>query len=269
MKRTPILAGFLSLLACHGWAVETGSTFQSTKPTDAQVSNWSLGWSNTRGLTGWDYVGYLNGASGVYLGNGWVLTAGHVGSAPFTLQGTTHAVVAGSVKSITDPTYGLADITLFQIENAPNLPALTMAPYLDAGDTVVMLGYGGASGGGSVETWGQNTVQQNLYLVTPKGYTYKTLDFQALAAAGMGQVVTGDSGGGDFVYRDGVWYLAGINEAVDTSGNSYMVYLSYYESEIEAAMATAVPEPCTWALGLVGGGLLLAFGRKRNGASRL
>jgi hypothetical protein len=39
---------------------------------------------------GWSYVGQLNGASCVYLGNGWVLTAGHVGEGTVSLNGTAY-----------------------------------------------------------------------------------------------------------------------------------------------------------------------------------
>lgn len=267
MKTTPSLAGlaaFLCLVACHAGAVVTNGSYQTTEPTDAQVSNWSSGWGNGLGLTGWDYVGYLNGASGVYLGNGWVITAAHVGSSSFTLQGITYSMIAGSSKSFTSTAYGLADITLFQIKDAPDLPALKLASTVYMNETVVMVGYGGASGGGTVETWGKNTVD-SFQLVTPKGTSYKTLDFEASYGATEGNVVTGDSGGGDFVCHDGVWYLAGINEAVDVSGNSYMVYLSYYATSINHAMIETVPEPGTWALGLTGAGLLLAL-RKRRGA---
>ena len=39
---------------------------------------------------GWSNVGTLGGASCVYLGNGWVLTAGHVGEGTVNLNGTAY-----------------------------------------------------------------------------------------------------------------------------------------------------------------------------------
>jgi hypothetical protein len=264
MKRVPIIAGtILCFWVCDAQAIQSDGTYQTTEPTDEQVYGWSSGWENSLGLTGWDYVGSLNGASGVYLGNGWVMTAAHVGAGTFTLQGTAYSMVAGSVKSIfdTDSRYS-ADLILFRINNAPDRPALTIAPIVYITEPVIMLGYGGAG----VETWGENAVGPELHTITPSGYTYKTVDFAASYSDGPGRVVGSDSGGGDFVQHNGLWYLAGINEAKD-SNNSYLVYLPNYLPQIQDILAEAVPEPSTWALGLAGGGLLLAFVRQRNAGS--
>lgn len=221
-------------------------TYNTTAPTDTEITNWTTGWSGT-GVTGWDYVGQVNGASGVYLGNNWVLTAGHVGAGTFTLDGTSYTLVAGSGQAITNA-QGTADLTMFQISTAPTLPSLTVSLSGPAvGTTVVMTGYGGGQG----ETWGENSVTQHNLLVQVTGYSFKTTDFEtAYAGSNFAQLVSGDSGGGDFIYNSstGQWELAGINEALDASNDSYMVQLSTYASQIDGLEAIPVPEPRQWGL---------------------
>ncbi|HVE16099.1 MAG TPA: hypothetical protein VNB29_05150, partial [Chthoniobacterales bacterium] len=99
------------------------------------------------GVSGWDYVGSVNGASGVYLGdyNGsyWVLTAGHVGAGNFTLNGTTYLLVDGSAVSLTDGEGGAVDLTLFRIATDPGLSTLALSDSTPmAGTSVTMIGYG-------------------------------------------------------------------------------------------------------------------------------
>ena len=222
-------------------AVENVSngTFNETAPTNSDISGWTTGWGNGS-VTGWDYVGLVDGvygpASGVYLGNGWVLTAGHVGAGPLTLGGTTYSV-AGAGQSITNAG-GLADLSLFQINGAPSLPALTIASLspVPNGSYVAMLGYGGNGGRSTAETWGYNLVTEADVYPTTLGpdYPFTSTDFETDYGSqppGVGtftnnyELVLGDSGGGDFIYNSvtGEWELAGVNEAIDTSNDSYMV----------------------------------------------
>jgi len=240
-------------------AVENGTngSFNTTAPTSSDVPNWNLGWTQPTGqtgVTGWDYVGSVNGASAVYLGNNWVLTAGHVGAGTFTLVGTDYSVVSGSAQGIMDAN-GTADLTLFKLTLAPNLPSLnvsTSAPTpfsaQQTGSFVAMIGYGGGRG----ETWGFNTVTQIDLLIQPRGFGFVSTDFETVygtTTSGANSVtnnytlVGGDSGGGAFIYNSsfGGWELAGINEAVDSSGDSVMVQLSSYTSQIDSIIGT--PEP--------------------------
>ena len=87
---------------------------------------------------GWNYVGYLNGASGIYLGSGWVLTASHVGPGNFTLGGISYAPLSNSTVQITNTTPGKTtntDLIMFQLASTPaGLGQLTLAsapPTLD------------------------------------------------------------------------------------------------------------------------------------------
>ena len=286
MKR--FLYALLPIFLClpaSAWAVATitttGTTYQTTEPT---VTNWTTGWETTTGETGvsgWDYVGQINGASAVYLGNGWVLTAAHVSpgvGSTFTLSGVSYTV--SSVSSLGATT----DLVLFQISTVLSLPSLTLTGTTSlltafAGKSseseVVMIGYGGGA-----ESWGENIVTSLDVSVSLSGYPYTTTDFKTqlgtsnanhASITNTAQVVNGDSGGADFYYDSatGKWVLVGINEAAGTYSNgsyaaSYMVDLSAYADEINATIS-AVPEPSTWAL-LGAGGAFLLWARIRRSA---
>lgn len=266
-------------------AIETNNTFDTTAPTNSDISGWTTGWgasNDLNGITGWNYVGQIGSASGVYLGNGWVLGAGHVGAGDFTLAGTTYSYVAGSAVSITSGS-DTADLTLFRISSSPSLPTLTLSltdpvafTQTQAGSQVVMLGYGGGQG----ETWGYNTVTQTNVSVTPGGFGYVSNDFLTVTGTyhsgsasvdNPSTVVVGDSGGGDFIFNSttGLWELAGINEVTGTGTFgpqnqnvpfSGMVQLDTYASQINSIIAA--PEPGIWAL--FGLGVVMIWGYSRR-----
>lgn len=250
-------------------------SFNTIAPTNSDIANWTTGWG-TAGVTGWNYVGTVNGASGVYLGNNWVLTAGHVGAGTFSLSGTSYSVVAGSVQGILNTDGTPVDLTLFRLTLAPNLPSLTVASSApvafsqsQGGSSVAMIGYGGGQG----QTWGLNTATQIDQSIFLSGYGYTSTDFVTdYGSFGHGPssftnnytLIVGDSGGADFIFDSTAskWVLSGINEAVDSNKNSYLVELSAYASQINSITA-AVPEPSSF--GLLGLGLLaLLFKRPKS-----
>lgn len=109
-------------------------------------------------------VGSVNGASAVYLGGRWVITAAHVagalpGSANF--GGTAYPTVAGSFHHLTNPVgLGLSvftDLVAFRLATDPGLPALGLAadPAL-IGTPVMLVGYG--LHGAALPTFWQVTV---------------------------------------------------------------------------------------------------------------
>jgi hypothetical protein len=277
-----LLAAFLLTPAR---AVENGSSYQTMEPTSTQVPNWTTGWG-AGGITGWDYVGQVNAASGIYLGNGWVLTAGHVGTGNFVLGGNTYALIVGSSQSISNG-YGTADLCLFQIDTTSlnNSAVLTLPPlvlatldpipfaYGTPGTSVVIIGYGGGQG----ESWGFNTITQtNIPIpITVNGNNFDSNDFLTLTGVttydnpqGPGsqsitnnaQLVFGDSGGGVFNYNavTNQWNLAGLNEVTgtDDSGQdlSGFVQLDTYASQIEAIAgpppndSPTMPLPGLWIM---------------------
>lgn len=275
VKSPVFLLLFLFISLDQAKAVQSSGSYITTEPTDANVSNWTTGWGSSE-VTGWDYVGSVNHASGVYLGNGWVLTAAHVGAGTFTLQGITYTAVAGSARGFSDA-FGTADLTLFQIVSGPDLPQLVItetAPLTFSsshpGTQVVMIGYGGGYG----ETWGLNTVTNNNLSVTVQGYSYVTVDFKTTygtttagetSITNNAKLVTGDSGGGAFTYDSTTnqWLLAGINEAVAANSSSYFVELSHYASQINNIVN--VPEPQTYVLLGTGFAVFLLLRKRQHG----
>jgi hypothetical protein len=121
---------------------------------------------------GWNYVGSTSNASGVYLGDGWVLTVVHIGTASsytsFTLPGYGTYQCNGNVIPITDPvTHNPVDLQLFQLSYSqanplPDLPPLNIASSTPAaGTSIYMVGYG----------YSDRAAQPTYYDVTPDPYT--------------------------------------------------------------------------------------------------
>jgi hypothetical protein len=253
------------------------ASFNTTAPTCANIPDWDTGWGASD-VTGWNYIGSINGnASAVYLGNNWVITAAHVGAGTFYLNGDGYDEAPGSAKGIVTAT-GTADLTLFKLTEAPDLPPLaieatTPVPLSQSqpGALVAMLGNGGG------ESWGLNTITAVNLTEQIGGFTFKTLDFETdLGTTTLGSesatndatFVVGDSGGGDFIYDSvtGSWQLAGLNERLDSNNDANMIELSAYCSQIDAL--TGVPEPG----GYLPAGLVLtvsiafrnSFGRRKT-----
>ena len=244
-------------------AVETvtnGTTFYNTTDNiSSSLSSWSSGWGTGNTNDGWNYVGNVAGtganASGVYLGNGWVITAGHVGAGVFNINGNAYDTTGVSYSDFTNSSTGtsIADLTLFQISTTSttgtniSLPSLTITSSTPSGK-MVMIGYGGG------KSWGINTISSIGQIVSVNSFQsidlytqYGTYRSGSKNVTNSAVLVGGDSGGGDFVKLASTWQLVGLNEAVSSS-NSYFVQLSAYDSQIQSIITTAVPEPTTWAL---------------------
>lgn len=263
-----VYAFLAALILTPVWAVENVSSptcpYQTKQPTNDQVPNWTTGWGGSE-ITGWNYVGQVNSASGVYLGNGWVLTAAHVGIGNFVLDGNTYIAVPGSAQSISNAD-GTADLCLFQIYTLSsnngtllNLPPLVLATsdpvafaYGTPGTSVVLIGYGGGQG----ETWGYNTITQINQAVTPDGYSYVSNDFLTVTGTTTdgGQSITNnamlvlyDSGGGDFTYNTATsqWNLAGINEVTGTDEDTGQDLSGFEQLDTYAAQINGIITPPT------------------------
>lgn len=251
------------------------------------------------GFDEWSYVGSVNGLSGVYLGNGWILTADHVGPGDFDLEGTTYPWLPGSDVRLQNTDGSPADLVIFEIDPYPtDLPSLALRqdpPVV--GDFVVMVGYGRDRGEamqwdpngeafpppemmgwiwGSEQNkrWGTNTVEG-----FPSGKIMGTVAFYTSFDADQifpeAQVTEGDSGGALFIVSGETVELAGLLYAEAAApgqpgGTSLFSNLSlaaridFYYDEIQTAMA--VPEPhqgLLWGLAFLS---LLA--RKRTLARR-
>lgn len=268
-------------------------------PIAGQVANWDTGWGSApAGTTGWDYVGLITVPdgylSGVYLGNGYVLTAAHGGTAldSFTLDGVSYTPDPSTEKTFTtygDGTGGQADLLTFKLTTTPpaiTLPPLSLATSLPvgynaatgaAGSDTVMVGFGFPATYPGVESWGTGNVFDSPILFNIEQFSsvdYDIYDFQSgqpQSANNDYNLYPGDSGGADFIYNAASkqWQLAGINEFVGTYTDpttgqtvpigSGFVQVDEYLDQIDTY---TTPEPSTVAL-LVGGLAALAFWRRR------
>ena len=247
---------------------------------------------------GWDNVGLANasGLSVVYLGNGWVLTANHVGPGDVWFGGVFYPWVPGAAVQLSNPDTSGADLLLFKISDPfPALPALsirTTPPPL--GTSLVMIGNGrdrGAAttwdppgpgptydgyfwGAGATKRWGTNFVEDvNVELYEPNFATQ--LFGSEFDESGGGhstheaQGAVGDSGGAVFAWNGSSYELAGIligilsyaEQPDDTALYTNATVagdLSVYRDEIVDWM----PEPAggLWA----GAALLAALARARQ-----
>jgi len=204
----------------------------------------------------WYNVGTINGASAVYLKNGWVISAKHVvgnaTQASVTFGSTTYTSI-GSIITLTNPSGTYAgqptDIVLFNIgstvpTNAVSLgiaasrpgtsTALTLIGYgLHGSGTVTTISYTGGSSlgyysdGVNAKAWGNNTnglTGTDISVQSRDGGGNLLNGFQAFytvfsttGSSDTAQAAVGDSGGGVFVKTSGVWYLAGTINAVSSA----------------------------------------------------
>ena len=228
------------------------------------------------GFAGWDYVGSVNGLSGVYLGDGWVLTAHHVGPGDFELEGTTYHWLPGTDVRLQNTDGSPADLVIFSIYPYPvDLPPLALRSEPPVvGDFVIMVGCGRNRGeptswdpNGEAfpppelegwtwgpdrhKIWGTNNVDGfpgSKILGTVAFYT----SFDGDKIFPEAQVTDGDSGGALFIVSGTTVELAGLlyaqaaspGQPEDTSvfsNLSIAARIDFYYDDIQAAKA--LPEP--------------------------
>lgn len=243
---------------------------------------------------GFEHVGTRGSLSAVYLGEGWVLTANHVGAGSVVIDGVAYPWVPGSARRVENPNGSNTDLVLFEIDPHPDLPNLPIAQDSPAfGDLLLIKGNGRDRGAefswdpnGSYPPglstgyqwaptrslrWGSNYVE-----VYPMGgKVFNTMAFGSRfdedAPLEECQAATGDSGGGVFVWDpEDRFVLAGIvlaiveysNQPAATSihgQSTYYADLACYRDDI--LEVTNLPEP---AGGIVAGGALLVALRRRR-----
>jgi PEP-CTERM motif len=232
--------------------------------------------------TDFTFVGTVNGASGVLVGNDMVLTAKHVGAGTFTMPGIgSYSVVGGSV--VSDPN---SDLTLFRIDvGAATLAHATVdiGP-MNFGDAITMVGFGGsgvlnAAMSGYDITIGAgtrrkaNAIYEFTEYVSEPGFLAGFSLISPLRQNGQGALVGGDSGGGWF--KNG--RLVGTNSFIGTWGNgnnflfsnsqtdffaSGAISLSDHADFLRSNNVVVVPEPATFAV--LGLGLAALIRRRRK-----
>ena len=175
---------------------------------------------------GFGHIADIKGLAGVYLQNGWVLTAYHVGSGDIELNGVTYPSVPGSFQRVPSSQGHTPDLALIKLVGDSGLPPMslaTQAPPTNA--ELTLIGNGRSRGtaltwsglGGwnyaypFVKRWGTNRIDTpsitlsdtesfTLAFDAPNDPTYTT--HEAIATVG-------DSGGGVFHETGTGWVLAG------------------------------------------------------------
>lgn len=237
----------LPLSTSDSWAIVVArNAGNTTAPTEAEL---------TGGDPGFIHVAQLNTASAVYLGYGWMLTAGHVGAGDVIIDGATYAYKLGSavtLNSLDNYHTPYADLKLFRLDDIPRLPTLAISStYTPRGSQVVLIGQcsnyqetetgwskinnswtevtpasdgdvqGFKSAAGRSIRWGTNLVDKTGELVqTSSGSSnWETrsyvMDFDQSGTAYEAQAVSGDSGGAVFRRVSGKWELSGITIAAN------------------------------------------------------
>jgi len=230
--------------------------------------------------------------TGVYLGNRYVLTAGHVG--PLT------SVKVGFVDYLLDSSpavaIGTADMKLVRLASDPGLNGvrLNTNPSGDAGNSY-LVGYGVGRASSSllgsspvtwgdsataIKRWGTNLVDGAISGVQVGGYTSDLLRTQFNSNAGINEAALTiyDSGSALFRLIGSEWYLVGLGAYVQNSGyslastqfnskdsdDSYFIRISSYSNAVNQIGAVAVPEPSSRILFLCGGAFLVAVALARS-----
>jgi len=239
------------------------------------------------------------GGSAIHLGDGWMITADHVGSIAFTtFDGSTFYN-----RDTTQPTIqiGTTDMKLFRLDTTPTVgKANIYAGTSENAGPATLIGWGRGRDpnvpiGSTSVTWSNslNTSAKRWGLNRPAGliadsYTFNSKNYMqdtiltvlGSDPTGLGEneaaVITHDSGSGMFQQIDGIWYLIGLAVRVEFSGVStfgnddilspergdlnYFVRTSAYQNEI---MAYVIPEPEVGLLGIIGI-FALSLRRRRN-----
>jgi len=221
----------------------------------------------------WEHVTQrrYEGPSVVYLGEGFAITARHVGMGEIFLAGEIYEPVRGSGHALLNPSGGIADAMVFELDREKAVPDWPMIPIADSppkrGEDLLMIGFGKgrkrvvqfeADGDthfafewtrNGEKRWGTNRVSSPVELLVQKRFSTRafTFDFDAPFAKNStryeAQAAVGDSGGGVFVKREGAWQLIGL--MVSVSGDSrapdagtvygdrtYVADLTHYREEI-------------------------------------
>ena len=190
----------------------------------------------------------VNNASGIYLGNGYILTANHVAPLPgtVTINGLLYTVdPAFAPLQIIDGAT-VVDMKLLKILGIPDgngtrvLPPLpvvqklplnysTTVPTTDLNLACTIIGWGVGKdsivpnqgwywGDDSTraERWGTNKTLSTAVTATYSGYSYEALEtsFKRSLGSNTSEITLGDSGSGLFQQFAGVWKLSGLTTTV-------------------------------------------------------
>lgn len=158
-----LFSGILSLACLGAWATEAAAVV---------IAGGGPNTSPPLDDPGFAYVGQVGNSSGVYLGNGWVLTANHIGGtfSSFTVGSTTYSSVNPVPNSssdnadnfrlhaVGDPSDKI-DLRLFRVTVPTGSGLSFLSPLklptqnLSVGENGVMIGRGRGQTSTSISTW--------------------------------------------------------------------------------------------------------------------
>lgn len=211
----------------------------AASPATAVIIKSGTGTGNTTAPTpasedpGWANVGQRTGGLTVtYLGNGWVLTAHHVGAGNVKFEGIDYTLVPGSAHQLVNPDTTGADMMVFRISGETGLPSLPLratTPPVDANLTVVgngrnrgtAINWSGISGWnwgtGYTMRWGTNRVSEvglDILVAGRKTHSFSTDFTSSGGTTHEEQGAEGDSGGAAFLKNGTTWELAGVLHSI-------------------------------------------------------
>ena len=146
----------------------------------------------------WMHVGQIERSTGVYMGNGYVLTAAHVGEGAFRLpDGSIYPMEPNSARILRNRDGSQADFCLFRVQyhrtdslaRLQPIPLATVAPRLGA--DVLLLG---AGAGGSRQS-GSRSLARRSRVEHGRGPAYGRR-LAILASGGQGGTLDGQGGEG-------------------------------------------------------------------------
>jgi len=249
------VAVWLATFHLTAWAVIDASSASNTNaPADGAP------WAN---------VGLINGgASGTYVGNGWVLTAAHVGAGNIELNGVIYSY-DGNSHRLTNSDGTATDLVMFHLRGFPALPALVLTSSSPTPLSVVdMVGYGHIAGSAETsifpytgfywsaqtfKSWGNAKVSSGGLVVIDGGLGNVTListDFVRPNSLGAtsdeAEGSGGDSGGGVFLHNPSGWQLVGMMDMITVMAGQTNNTAVYGDQTLSADIATYRPQIAAW-----------------------
>jgi hypothetical protein len=223
----------------------------------------------------WQNVGtVIGGASTVYIGNGWALTAVHAGVGNIELNGSIFNYDGTSYTRMTNSDGTGTDMVMFHLTSIPNVPPIAITSNTPSANTQVdMIGYGHYAGSAQTnlvvgtgfywsatgaKSWGNNKVDVGGTVTVDAGYgtltAFKTT-FDQLAVqqtSDEAQPAAGDSGGGVFQNVNSTWKLVGMinytsdlpNQTNNTAvfgDTAFYANVATYRTQILATASSTAP----------------------------
>ena len=212
-----------------------------------------------------------DGPTVIYLGNGYALTARHVGMGEIYLDGEVFEPERGTKRTILNRTGTAADAMIFALEDDPPFPEWPVVPIATEppreGEDVLLIGFGRERSrvdefedpagprfsfrwtDKGAKRWATNRISSAFDVLAQGKMTSRAFvmrfdePYSRNATRHEAQAAVGDSGGGVFVRRDGEWQLLGLMVSVSGIRNApgsgavygdstYVVDLSHYRPEI-------------------------------------